>query len=214
MIDIIRKERFMAILRNMPMEKFEKTVQALYEGGIRIFEVTFNPSKNDTISTVTKAFDIIKANFGESAHLCAGTVVKTEFVEAAYKAGAKCIVSPNTSEKIITLTKKLGMTSIPGAFTPTEIVNAYELGADLVKIFPILPDNIGYLKNVISPLSHIPFVTTGGVRLDNAHEFLKAGATAVAAGVTLVPNDMLDNDDFSGITENARKFVEIAKEQY
>jgi len=211
MIDIIRQERFMAILRNMPMNKFEKTVQALFEGGIRIFEVTYNPSKNDTIETVNNAFEIIKANFGSAAHLCAGTVVKTEFVEAAHKAGANCIVSPNTSEKIITLTKQLGMTSIPGAFTPTEIVNAYELGADLVKIFPILPDNIAYLKNIISPLSHIPFVTTGGVRLDNAQEFLKVGATAVAAGVTLVPTDMLDNDDYAGIAENARKFVEIAK---
>ena len=214
MIDIIRKERFMAILRNMPMDKFEKTIQALYEGGIRIFEVTYNPSKSDTIETVNKSFEIIKANFGDSAHLCAGTVVKKEFVKAAYKAGAKCIVSPNTDKGVIKLTKKLGMTSIPGAFTPTEIMNAYNLGADIVKIFPILPDNIAYLKNVISPLSHIPFVTTGGVRLDNAHEFLQAGATAVAAGVTLVPNDMLANDDYAGITENARKFVEIAKTQY
>ncbi len=211
MIDIIRKERFMAILRNMPMDKFEKTVQALFEGGIRIFEVTYNPSKSDTIETVNKSFEIIKANFGSAAHLCAGTVVKTEFVKAAHKAGAKCIVSPNTDKRIIKLTKKLGMTSIPGAFTPTEIVNAYELGADLVKIFPILPDNIAYLKNVISPLSHIPFVTTGGVRLDNAAEFLKVGAAAVAAGVTLVPADMLDNDDYAGIAENARRFVELVK---
>lgn len=207
MIDIIRRERFMAILRNMPMDKFEKTVQALFEGGIRIFEVTYNPSKSDTIETVNKSFEIIKANFGQEAYLCAGTVVKTEFVTAAHKAGAKCIVSPNTDGKIITLTKQLGMTSIPGAFTPTEICNAYELGADLVKIFPILPDNIGYLKNVISPLSHIPFVTTGGVRIDNAREFLEVGATAVAAGVTLVPNEMLSNDDYAGITENARNFL-------
>lgn len=201
----------MAILRNMPMDKFEKTVQALFEGGIRIFEVTFNPSKSDTIETVSNAFGIIKANFGEEAHLCAGTVVFPEFVEAAHLAGAKCIVSPNSNKKIIERTKELGMVSIPGAYTPTEIMNAYEWGADIVKIFPILPDEIAYLKNIISPLSHIPFVTTGGIRLDNMAEFLKTGAVAVAAGVTLVPTDMLDNNDFEGIRENAKKFVEIAK---
>ena len=145
----------MAILRNMPMDKFEKTVQALFEGGIMIFEVTYNPSKSDTIETVNNAFEIIKANFGNEAHLCAGTVVFPEFVEAAHKAGAKCIVSPNSNRKIIERTKELGMVSIPGAYTPTEIMNAYEWGADIVKIFPILPDEIGYLKNIISPLSHM-----------------------------------------------------------
>lgn len=212
MIDIIKNERFMAILRNMPMEKFEKTIQALFEGGIRIFEVTYNPSKPDTIETVNNAFEMIKANFGNEAHLCAGTVVFPEFVEAAYKAGAKCIVSPNSNKKIIERTKELGMVSIPGAYTPTEIMNAYEWGADIVKVFPILPDEIGYLKNIISPLSHIPFVTTGGIRLDNMAEFLKTGAVAVAAGVTLVPVDMLENNDFDGIRENARRFVEIAKQ--
>ena len=214
MIDIIKRERFMAILRNMPMDKFEKTVQALFEGGIRIFEVTYNPSKSDTVETVNNAFEIIKANFGDEAHLCAGTVVFPEFVEAAHKAGAKCIVSPNSNKKIIERTKELGMVSIPGAYTPTEIMNAYEWGADIVKIFPILPDEIAYLKNIISPLSHIPFVTTGGIRLDNMKEFLNTGAVAVAAGVTLVPTDMLDNNDFEGIRENAKKFVEIAKKEY
>ncbi len=211
MIDVIKRERFMAILRNMPMDKFEKTVQALFEGGIRIFEVTYNPSKSDTIETVHKSFEIIKKNFGDEAYLCAGTVVKPEFVKAAHRAGAKCIVSPNTDKKIIKLTKKLGMVSIPGAYTPTEIMNAYNWGADIVKIFPILPDEIGFLRNIISPLSHIPFVTTGGIRLDNMAEFLNTGAVAVAAGVTLVPTDMLENNDFDGICDNAKKFVEIAK---
>lgn len=210
MIDIIKKHRFIAILRNVPVEKAEKTVKALYEGGIRIFEVTYNPSNPDTVDTVNKTFDIIK-NCGDDISLCAGTVVYPGFVHAAKKAGASCIVSPNADEKIIKLTKDLGMISIPGAYTPTEIMNAYNWGADLVKIFPILPGNIDYLKTVISPLSHIPFITTGGVRLDNAREFLDCGATAVAAGATLITPDCLKNDDYEGIMKNAGKFMEICK---
>ena len=210
MIDIIKDKRFIAILRNVPLEKVEKATKALYDGGIRLFEVTYNPSKDDTIETVAKSFEIIK-KLGDDISLCAGTVVKPEFVYAAKEAGAKCIVSPHTSEKIIKLTKELGLYSIPGAYTPSEIMNAYEWGADLVKIFPILPGNIDYLKTVISPLSHIPFITTGGVRLDNARDFLNCGATAVAAGATLLTPSCMENDDWEGITENARKFTELCK---
>jgi len=210
MIDIIKKQGFIAILRHLPLEKAEKTVKALYDGGIRIFEVTYNPSSDDTIDTVNKTFDIIK-KLGDDILLCAGTVVKEEFVYAAKEAGAKYIVSPNTDEKIIKLTKELGLISIPGAFTPTEIMNAYNWGADIVKIFPILPDNIAYLKTVISPLSHIPFITTGGVRLDNAKDFLDCGAVAVAAGATLITPECLKNDDYEGIMKNAMEFTRICK---
>lgn len=211
MLDIIKKHRFIAILRNVLLEKAEKTVKALYDGGIRIFEVTFNPSKSDTIETVTKTFDLIK-KLGDDVSLCAGTVVCEDFVRAAKEAGVGCIVSPNSDEKIIKLTKELGMISIPGAFTPTEIMNAYNRGADIVKIFPILPDNIAYLKNVISPLSHIPFITTGGVRLDTAKDLLDCGAVALAAGATVITPDCLANDDYEGIKKNAEAFVNICKD--
>lgn len=212
MIDTLKKEKFIAILRNTPEDKFEKTVNALFEGGIRIFEVTFNPSKKDTTETVKNYLNIIKSTFGNEAHICAGTVIFPEFAEAAHEAGAECIVAPNTDEKIIKLAKQYGMLSIPGAYTPTEIMTAYNLGADIVKIFPILPDEIGYLKNVISPLSHIPFITTGGVNLNNAADFLNCGAVAVAAGVTLVPNEYLENNDYAAIKENAQMFLKAIRD--
>ena len=211
MIDALKQEKFVAILRNIPAEKLENTVKALFEGGIRIFEVTFNPSKKDTVETTKKSLEFIKSEFGKDAHICAGTVIFPEFVTAAHEAGAQCIVSPNTDEKIIKLTKKYGMLSMPGAYTPSEIMTAYNLGADIVKIFPVLPDQIAYLKTVISPLSHIPFVTTGGVNLSNAADFLNCGAIAVAAGVTLIPNEYLEKDDYSAIKENAGKFVKTIK---
>ena len=100
------------------------------------------------------------------------------------------------------------MLSVPGAYTPTEIMNAYQLGADVVKIFPILPDGEAYLKNVISPLSHIPFMITGGINPDTIEKFLATGPVAVAAGATIVTKDLVERGDYDTIRENARKHVE------
>jgi 2-dehydro-3-deoxyphosphogluconate aldolase/(4S)-4-hydroxy-2-oxoglutarate aldolase len=96
------------------------------------------------------------------------------------------------------------MVSIPGALTPTEIMTAYNLGADLVKIFPIMPGDIPYLKNILAPLSHIPFITTGGVNPETAGTFIRMGAVALAAGATIITPDALANEDYETITENAR----------
>ena len=97
------------------------------------------------------------------------------------------------------------MLSIPGAYTPTEIVNAYDMGADIVKIFPVAPHEVGYLRNVMSPLSHIPFIPTGGINPDTVEEFLKTGAVAVAAGATIVTKDLAEQGDWETITNNCDK---------
>ena len=100
------------------------------------------------------------------------------------------------------------MLSIPGAYTPTEIVQAWKLGADVIKIFPILPDGEGYLKNVISPLSHIPFMVTGGINPDTIEKFLATGPVAVAAGASIVTRELVEKGDFDTIRENARRHTE------
>ena len=125
--------------------------------------------------------------------------------------GAEFIVSPNTDAEVISLTKENGMLSIPGAFTPSESVTAHKLGADIVKIFPIEPHNISYLKNILSPVSHIPFITTGGVNEDTADELMKTGADALAAGASVIPVSALNANDFSLIEENTRKLIRIIK---
>lgn len=205
-IQKLKDEKFIVILRNLPGEMCEKTVDALYRGGVRIFEVTFNPSKADTVETTTGIMRMIKSKYPDVT-LAAGTVVKEEFVKAAHEAGAVAIVSPNTDAKIIALTHELGMMSMPGAFTPSEIMTAYNLGADIVKVFPIEPHNIPYLKNIMSPLSHIPFLPTGGVNVDTAAEFLKAGAVAVAAGATVITPAALEAEDYDAIEQNARDLI-------
>lgn len=211
MIEEIKKHKFMAILRRVPEEKIEKTVQALFLGGVRIMEVTFDPLDCRTVEKTRSAFDTIRRVCGKEVSLAAGTVIKPENVKAAAEFGVGCVVSPNTDEEIIRLTKELGMLSVPGAFTPSEIVKAYNMGADLVKIFPILPDNIQYLKTVISPLSHIPFITTGGVNPDTASKLLEVGAAAVAAGASIITPKALEQNDYKAIQENAKAHIDAVR---
>ncbi len=211
MIDFIKKNKFIAILRHIPSEKAGDVVKAMYEGGVRIFEVTFNPSSSTTIYDTTRIIKIIIDMYGNDIMVGAGTVINEEYAKAAYEAGAKFIVSPCTKEAVIKFTKEKGMISIPGAYTPTEIANAYELGADIVKIFPVGPTEAGYIKNVMSPLSHIPFIATGGINPDTIEEFLGTGAVAVAAGVSIVTKEIAENEKFDVIKENAKKHIEKVK---
>ena len=209
-MELIKKHRFIAILRHIPLHTVEGVAKALYEGGVRIFEVTFNPSAADTTEETGAIIKTIKALYGEEISVGAGTVLNLEFASAAYEAGAEFIVSPCTKPEVIAFTKEHGMLSIPGAYTPTEIVNAYDLGADVVKVFPVAPHEVGYLKNVMSPLSHIPFIPTGGINPDTVEAFLATGAVAVAAGATIVTKALAEQGDWKTITENARRHTALA----
>ena len=213
MIELLKKEKFIGLLRNVPIEKTEEVAWAMYKGGVRIFEVTYNPSKKDTVKTVEKQFEILKSSLNDIG-ICAGTVVFPELVTAAKKCGAKAIVSPNVNLDVIKLTKENKMLSIPGAYTPSEIAYAYDAGADIVKVFPVLPNDILYLKTVMSPLSHIPFITTGGVNPDTINSFLEAGALAVAAGASVVKPELLKENDYKGIEYEAKRHIDEIKNAY
>ena len=204
---LLQKHRFIGIMRHIPSDKALRAAEAMYDGGIRIFEITFDPSRADTKEETAAIIRAIKDRFSDVS-VGAGTVLSVEFAKAAKEAGAQFIVAPNTDPAVIDYTKKNGMLSIPGAYTPTEIMNAYALGADAVKIFPILPDGEAYLKNVISPLSHIPFIVTGGINPDTIEKFLATGPVAVAAGATIVTGDLVERDDYETIRENAKKHVD------
>ena len=103
------------------------------------------------------------------------------------------------------------MLSMPGAYTPTEIMNAYRLGADIVKIFPILPDGEAYLKTIVSPLPHVPFVVTGGVNPDTIEKFMKIGPVALAAGVTMITKEMCEKGEFDKVADLTRQHVEAVE---
>lgn len=207
-VDFIKENKFIAIFRHIPKEYAKDAARAVYEGGVRIFEITFNPSSETTVEDTKEIIRTVKETLGEGVSVGAGTVLNLEFAKAAYEAGAEFLVSPCTKPEVIRYAKENGMLSIPGAYTPTEIVNAYDMGADIVKVFPVLPNEVAFLKNIMSPLSHIPFIPTGGINPDTVADFMSAGAVAVAAGATVVTKDLVVAGEFARITENARRHVE------
>ena len=207
-MELLKKHRFVGLFRHIPPQYAQRAAQAMYEGGVRIFEITFDPSGNISMEETAGIIRQLRDSFGPDVSVGAGTVVTMDFAKAAYEAGAEFIVAPNTDGEIIAYTKKMGMLSIPGAMTPTEIVQAWKLGADVVKIFPILPDGEAYLKNIISPLSHIPFMVTGGINPDTIEKFLATGPVAVAAGASIVTRELVEQGAFDTIRDNARRHTE------
>lgn len=197
---VIKKERFIALARHVNLEIIADVAKALYAGGIRILEITFDPSDPDTLKKTAEA---IKISIAAGMLTGAGTVLTVDAVEAACAAGAEFIVSPNADEDVISRTKELNMLSIPGTYTPTEIVRAKKIGADIVKIFPVLSHQLDYIKVVTSPLSHIDFMITGGINPDNVAAFLNTGAIAVAAGASIIRQDLLQDKNWQGISRLA-----------
>ena len=163
-----------AIVRGLD-SGYEQLAQALYDGGIRAIEVTFNQKNPSTWVQTTGAIHAIRETMGEKMAVGAGTVTTVELVQLAFDAGAEFIVSPDTNEAVIRRTRELGMVSMPGAMTPTEIRQAYAAGADFVKVFPAGTLGSAYIKAIRGPLNNIPLLAVGGVSEKNAGEFMKAG---------------------------------------
>lgn len=211
-LDVILSKKLVVIARAIPQDKIEDCVNAVINGGVRLIESTFCQSDENCIEKNRLCIEtMVKAANGR-AIIGAGTVLNTEQVRAAYDAGAKYIISPNTNEAVIKETLKLGMISIPGAMTPTEIERAYSCGAHIVKLFPADDMGVHYIKNLKAPLSHIPLMATGGVNPDTIPEYYKAGAEAFGTGVTILKPDYVANGNFDGITKLAKAHIDVITE--
>ena len=175
----ILKHKIVAIVRGAKPNDVIKIAEALYEGGIRLMEVTLN--SDNALEVIQQ----LSAKMKSEMYIGAGTVLNADDTERAINAGAQFIISPCLNMDVIATTKRMGALSIPGAFTPTEIVNAYNSGGDIIKVFPA-SGNINYVKEVRAPLPHIPLMPTGGINLENIREFQKAGAVAFGIGTSLV----------------------------
>ena len=138
----------------------------------------------------------------------AGTVLDPETARAVILAGAEYIVAPTLNPDTIALCNRYSKVVVPGAFTPTEILTAWECGADIVKVFPATAVGPKYLKDIKGPLPQIRLSPTGGVSLDNAGEFIKCGASCIAVGGNLAPKKAIADKDWNTITENAKRFIE------
>ena len=209
-IDLVMQTKVVAIVRGLD-SGYEGLAQALYDGGIRAVEVTFNQKDPSLWSKTTDAIRQIKALMGDKMAVGAGTVTSVELVELAKNAGAQFIVSPDTDPEVIRRTKELGMVSMPGALTPTEIKQAYRAGADFVKVFPVGNLGSGYIKAVRGPLNHIRLLAVGGVSEKNVAEFIKAGCVGVGVGGNLVNKDWIANGEFHKIRALAQELCENAK---
>jgi len=206
-IQTILNEKIIAIVRGMDEEKVLKIADALYEGGIRLVEVTFNQKDPANFISTANAIRAIRNKMGNKMLVGAGTVTTPELVEMAAEAGAAYIISPDTDPAVIRRTKELGLVSLPGAYTPSEAKQAYLAGADFVKLFPCVGDAPAYLKALCAPLNHIRFLAVGGVNADNAADFLKAGAVGLGVGSCLVNKKWADAGEYWRITEEARLFI-------
>ena len=211
-IKYISQHKIIAIVRGIYGEECKKLAYALQAGGISLLEVTFD--QNDSASVFRTADTIRMLNDTEDLHMYvgAGTVTTHEMCQLAKNAGAQFVISPNTEKAIIQQTAEYGMVSIPGAMTPTEIIKAYEYGADFVKVFPVSELGVSYVKAIRSPLNHIRMLAVGGVNEHNISQFLKAGMVGVGVGGNLVNKKWIAEGKFDQITKMAEEFVKAAKE--
>lgn len=183
-----------------------KVVEAVAAGGVHCIEVTMTtPGALDCIKIASEKLEKADALLG------VGSVLDPETCRMAILAGAEYVVTPTLSVPTIEMARRYGKPVVCGAYTPTEILTAWEHGSDLVKVFPASVGGPGYIKAIKGPLPQIPLVPTGGVKLDNVGEFLHAGAAALAVGGNLVSKKQLAARDFDGIAANAKAFADAVK---
>lgn len=206
----IIRYQIIAIVRSLEPEATRTLADALFAGGIRLVEVTFAQAKPDTWKDTADSIRSIGERHAGTMLAGAGTVLTLEQLHMAADAGAKYIISPDVNEEIIKETKRLGLVSLPGALTPTEIMTAHRMGADAVKVFPAGNLGAGYIKAIRAPLSHIPLLAVGGVDAHNCADFIAAGCAGVGVGGSLVNKQWIANGEFDRITELAGEFVRAA----
>ena len=207
-ISAIKQHRIIVIARGLSTEQLLKTAEAMYAGGIRLMEVTFNACGDPADEKIAADIALLAKTFAGRMHIGAGTVLRPDQAELAAKAGAEFIISPDTNRAVIEKTRALGLVSLPGAFTPTECTTAWSYGADFIKIFPNSELKPSYIKALKAPLSHIDFLAVGGVNIDNLEEFMKAGACGIGIANGIIDKNMVKAGDYAGITALARRFTE------
>lgn len=204
-IERIFNPGIVAIIRADSSEQLIEAASALLEGGVTGMEITMTtPNALQVISDVRK-------EFGDQMLIGVGSVLDTETCRAAILAGAEFVVTPITRPDVIRLCNRYAKPIASGAYTPTEAMTAHESGADAIKIFPA--DQLGptYIKNILAPMPMLQIIPTGGVTVETAESFIKAGCVALAAGSSLVSKDILKNKDWKKLTATAAAFVEAVK---
>ena len=194
-IEKILKEKVIVIVRGVAREDLLPFAEAVYRGGIRLLECTFDATGTVTDEQIADNIKMLVDHFGDKMLIGAGTVLTEKQVELVKSVGGKFIISPDTNPDIIRKTKEMGLVSIPGAFTPSEAAAAHRAGADFV-------------KDVKAPLSHIRFLAVGGVNADNMAEYHNAGALGFGIGSDIVNKKHIADGNFTAIEASARKYID------
>lgn len=202
-IEQIRTGGVIAILRLQSAEDLMPAAEAIRAGGVTAIEFTL------TTPGAIRELAPARARLGPGILLGVGTVLTREAAREAVEAGAEFVVAPNLNLAVVRTCREAGVPVIPGAFTATEVVEAWEAGASLVKVFPVGSVGPRYLRDLRGPLPHIPLVPTGGVSLETAPAFIRAGAAALGVGGEMVSRDLLARRDFAEITRRAQAFADV-----
>ena len=201
-LDIIADNKLVAIIRLDDLSIAADITTALVDGGIRAIEFTLtNP---DALSVIAEIRQLVP----DTVTIGAGSVTSARQVAAVAKSGAQFVVSPVTKRDVIAACQAHNLPAMPGAFTPTEIQQAWEWGASVVKVFPANHLGPRYIKDVLAPLPHLRLMPTGGVNIDNMRELLANGAFALGVGSSLINNDAIADRDWDKLRGNARQYVD------
>jgi 2-dehydro-3-deoxyphosphogluconate aldolase/(4S)-4-hydroxy-2-oxoglutarate aldolase len=202
----VLRSTVVAVVRAKSGELLADVAEALLAGGVEVMEITF------TVPHAEKVLERVADRLGDKVLLGAGTVLDTETARVALLAGAQFIVAPTVNHDVIRLCQRYSKLVMPGALTPTEVLSAWEAGADIVKIFPSEITGPAYLKALHGPLPQIRLMPTGGVNLDTAAEFLRCGACALGIGGSLVEAKTVAAGDMQRIESLARQYMAIISE--
>ena len=205
-LNLIRETGIIAIMRAQSSDQLIAAADAIREGGVRVIEVTM---------TTPGALDIIaqaSAKYGGSVLFGAGSVLDTETARAAMLAGAGFVVAPTLNLEVVALCNRYSIPVMPGCYTPTEALTAWEAGADMVKLFPAEFGGPGLVKAIRAPLPQLEIVPVGGVNLNTAADFIKAGSAALGVGSSLVNQKLLNAGDMAELTRRAAAFIEEVKQ--
>lgn len=210
-IQTIEREKIVVITRNIYNEDLLKLAKALFAGGIRCFEITYDPADPNTMTKITENMKMLEDAFQGKLELGVGTVLTPEQVVNAKNAGAKFIVSPNFKESVVKETLRQGLVSMPGAMTPTEVLAADEAGADFIKLFPAGTLGIKYCKDIYAPIHHVKYIATVSVTEETFEEYLKIGFAGAGISSRLIDKKLRDAGNYDELTRRAQRFVDIAK---
>lgn len=210
-IKSIEENKIIAICRGIYGQDLVNLVTSINEGGVNLVEVTFDQNDPKCIEKTGEAIKLLSETFEGKVDVGAGTVITREQVLAAKNAGAKYIISPNVNLDIIKYTNELGMVSMPGAMTPSEIIAADQAGADFVKIFPAGTLGLKYIKDISGPINHVRFVAAAGVTPENLQDFLDLGFAGAGISNYLTNKKMVQEGKLDILKEHAQELVNIVK---